>query len=83
MSIENIRAKLLAQLNCHKLEIIDQSALHANHYENKSTSPSHLKIIIDAVEFNGLNRVACHKMINQILKDELNSHLHALSISIK
>ncbi len=64
------------------LEIIDQSELHAGHGGYKSNTLSHVKIKIAALCFDGKSRVQSHRIINDLLSDELNDFLHAMTISI-
>lgn len=80
---ENIQTKL-SVLNPHFLEIVDESALHAGHAGNPNgNAESHFAIKIAAEELKNLSFVKQHRIINNLLKEEFNSGLHALSIKIK
>jgi BolA protein len=81
-----IREKRIEQkltvLKPHYLEIINDSDLHLGHEESKDGVDTHFTIKIAAEKFNGLTKIKQHKIINDLLKDEFHSGLHALSIRI-
>ena len=80
---ENIQTKL-SVLNPHFLEIVDESTLHAGHAGNPNgNAESHFAIKIAAKELDNLSLVKQHRIINNLLKEEFDNGLHALSISIK
>lgn len=63
------------------IKIFDHSELHSNHYTREnSKEPSHLKIIIISSKFEGMAKIARHKLVYNALKDELNTSLHALTL---
>jgi BolA protein len=65
------------------LIITNNSALHANHLGNTSKDgESHFSIEIAAIKLENLSKIEQHKIINNLLKDEFNNGLHALSIKI-
>lgn len=78
--IDRIKSKLDV-LKPHYCEIIDESHKHADH-TNDSTE-SHFIIKISSDTFTNKTLLAGHKIIHQLLEDELASGLHALSINIK
>ena len=79
--INNIKAKL-ATLTPHYLEVIDNSALHAGHTGVTTSEETHLKIIIASDVFNEISKLKQHQIINELLADEFEQGLHALSIKI-
>ena len=80
---ERIETKL-SVLNPRFLEVVDQSTLHAGHAGNiNGDVESHFTIKIAAKELDYLSMIKQHRIINNILKDEFDNGLHALSISIK
>lgn len=84
MNRKEIIETKLSVLNPHFLEIIDQSSLHAGHAGNPSgDEESHFAIKIAAKELEGLSMIKQHRIINNILKDEFDNGLHALSIIVK
>lgn len=72
----------LSILNPNFLEIINQSHLHANHYEEAKNGNTHFKIIIGSAGFKDLSRIKIHQLIYEILKEDLKTTIHALSIKI-
>jgi stress-induced morphogen len=78
-----IEAKLNAALPVASLVIQDKSYMHVGHAENLSTGQAaqetHLHIIIKSSRFNNLDTLARHKILYNILKDEI-AKLHAISI---
>ena len=75
-------AHKLAVLKPHYLEIINDSHLHINHSESPGLDDSHFTIKISSTELEHKNRLQQHKMINELLKEEFSSGLHALSIKV-
>lgn len=80
---KNIEIKLNT-LNPYFIEVIDKTSLHAGHMSNiTKNSESHFTINIAAKQIDGLSLLEQHRIINQILKNEFDNGLHALSINIK
>lgn len=75
-----IEAKLNSALPVASLVIQDKSYMHVGHAENlQATQETHLHIIIKSSRFNNLDTLARHKILYNILKDEI-AKLHAISI---
>lgn len=64
------------------LEIVDDSGKHAGHAGSSGAGETHFSIRIAAESLNGLGRVHAHRAINDALKTEFDTGLHALSIRI-
>lgn len=77
-----MRLKLTAAFNPSFLEVKDESHLHQGHIGAHSEGESHFRVRIAATEFQGLARVAMHRLINTVLAEELKSRVHALAIEI-
>jgi len=75
--INEIKTRL-EQLAPTRLDIQDDSALHAGHQGNGGGGHFTVTIISDA--FCGLPAVARHRMIYQALSDLMPQKIHALSI---
>lgn len=71
--------QVLDALKPHYLEITDQTHLHANHSKGLET---HFEIKISADLLKDKKLLEQHKMINNLLGEEFNNGLHALSIKI-
>jgi BolA protein len=73
----------LSVLNPHTLKISNNSASHTHHAGNpENTGESHFAIEIAAEKLNNLSRLEQHQLINDLLKEEFTSGLHALSIKV-
>jgi BolA family transcriptional regulator, general stress-responsive regulator len=77
---ERMRQKLAAAFAPIHLEIIDDSARHAGHAGHDPKGETHFKIKIAGAAFEGLSRIARHRLIYQALADELKERVHALNI---
>ncbi|KAJ3641492.1 hypothetical protein Zmor_027999 [Zophobas morio] len=75
----SIRQKLTSQLQTTHLEIINESYMH-NVPKNSET---HFKVVVVSNKFADLPLIKRHRLVNDILKQELNSGVHALSIIAK
>lgn len=63
------------------LEITDESQLHAGHAGHDGRTESHFAIKIISNAFSNKKLVQKHRMVNEVLKNEFISGLHALKIS--
>lgn len=81
MTVEaTIRTKLAAAFRPLSLEIINESHLHHGHHGSPGTGESHFRVHIVAEGFAGKSRVERHRLVNEVLKDELAGPIHALAI---
>lgn len=62
-----------------KIEVRDDSRLHAGH-EGAKSGGGHFAVTIVAPTFRGKNPVQRHQMIYQALGDMMKKEIHALSI---
>lgn len=82
MSAESrMREKLMIALNPTRLDVINESHLHAGHAGSPGTGESHFKVVIVSPAFASKSRVERHRMVNAALADELAGPIHALAIS--
>lgn len=80
--INRIKQKLQA-FSPTFLEIVDESDLHRGHAGHHGNGTSHIRLIISSPEFEGLSRIKSHRMITELLSEELSEGgLHALSIKV-
>lgn len=77
---EIIQRKIRERLSPSVLEVTDESHLHAGHAGAREGGESHFRINVVADQFEGLNRVARQRLINDILRDELAGPIHALAM---
>lgn len=79
--IVEIKKRLQEQLSPTKLEVIDDSHLHAGHAGAKS-GKGHFTVVINSDSFQGKRPLQCHQMIYAALGDMMETDIHALSIKI-
>ncbi len=77
---QTIENRLRSAFSPEQLEVINESHLHANHSSSPGTGESHFHVKIVAKAFEGKSRIECHRMINEILAEELAGPVHALAI---
>lgn len=75
---EELRARL-APLAAQRIELIDDSALHAGH-EGAKGGVGHYRLLIVAAAFAGKSTVARHRLVYDALGDLMRGRIHALSI---
>ena len=84
MAIENeMREKLEKSLAPTSLEVINESHKHAGHAGSPGTGESHFQLNIVSEAFSGKTRLERHRLINEVLKEELAGKIHALAINAK
>jgi BolA family transcriptional regulator, general stress-responsive regulator len=82
MSVEaTIRKKLTEAFAPTRLEVINESHLHAGHRSSPGTGDSHFRVLIVAAAFTGASRVARHRAVNKLLEAELKGKVHALALN--
>ena len=81
MTIESrMREKLMVFLRPTRLDVVNESHLHAGHRSSPGTGESHFRVLIVSEAFTGKSRVERHRMVNDLLSDELKFGVHALAI---
>ena len=80
--LEKVKEKINSELNPEKLLLIDNSYLHANH-KSFDSDKFNLKLIIKSKKLNEMKKIDAHKLVYYILRDEINTKIHALEIDIK
>ena len=82
MKIEDqIRSKLTTAFSPELIEIKNESHLHQGHAGSPNSGESHFRVHIVSARFDGKSRVERHRMINEVLSEELAGPVHALAIS--
>jgi BolA protein len=76
-----IRAVLMNALRPTRLDVINESALHAGHRSSPGTGESHFRVLIVSEHFLGKSRIVRHRMVNEAVASELRSGVHALAIN--
>ncbi len=80
---ERIRAALLATLAPAHVEVVDDSARHAGHAGARPGGETHYSVLVVSSRFEGLARVARHRLVNDALGTEFAGGLHALSLTLR
>jgi BolA protein len=81
MSVEaRIREKLIEALQPTRLDVVNESHLHAGHRDAPGTGESHFRVLVVSSAFAGKSRVARHRLVNEVLAAELKGPVHALAI---
>ncbi|WP_105903211.1 transcriptional regulator BolA [Vibrio gangliei] len=71
-----IERKLQSAFTPIHLEVLNESYMH----NVPPGSESHFKVVLVSESFEGKRLIARHRAINEVLADELENHIHALSI---
>ena len=79
---DKIKEKINEKINPENLILIDNSSFHTKH-KSFDSNKFHLKIIIKSEKLKKMDKIAAHKEIFSILKDEMNNKIHALEIEIQ
>ncbi len=77
---DRIKDKLVTALSPTRIEVVDESHLHAGHAGARPEGETHFRVEIVAAAFAGQNRVARQRMVNDVLAEELADRVHALSM---
>ncbi len=81
MSVETeIRHKLMVALEPIRLDIVNESEMHAGHRNSPGTGESHFRVLIVSKRFTGLSRVARHRLVNETLDGLVGTKVHAFAL---
>ena len=78
--IEKIRSRLVATFTPLECQLVDDSHLHAGH-AGAASGAGHYSVRLVSDRFDGLNRVARHRLVYDCLRDMMTSDIHALNIT--
>ena len=82
MSAEaQIRERLMLALEPVRLDVINESEMHAGHRGSPGTGESHFRLLVVSAKFAGVSRVARHRMVNSALGDLMAGRVHAMAIA--
>lgn len=82
-TVDRIRSTLTQGLAPERLEVIDESALHAGHAGAIPGKTTHVRVRIVSAAFNGKSRIERHRCVNDFLAAEITAGLHALAIEAR
>lgn len=81
MSAEQaMRERLMIALEPTRIDLVNESHLHAGHASSPGTGESHFRLLIVSKMFEGRSRVERHRLVNDALADLLKDRVHALAI---
>lgn len=81
MSVETeIRERLMVALEPTRLDIENESELHAGHRSSPGTGESHFRVLIVSPKFAGQSRVTRHRLVNEALAGIVGGRVHALAL---
>ena len=72
---------MTAALAPSRLDLIDESALHAGHAGARAEGESHFRMLIVTAMFTGKSRLERQRMVFAALADLMRTDVHALSIT--
>ena len=76
-----IRHRLSVALAPSRLDLVDESTLHAGHAGARAEGESHFRVLIVTAMFTGKSRLERQRMVFTALADLMRSDVHALSVT--
>ncbi len=77
--MEQIRSRLDATFAPLECQLEDESHLHAGH-AGAASGAGHYTVRLVSDRFDGLNRIARHRLVYDCLRDMMHRDIHALNI---
>jgi len=78
-----IENKIKESLELKKVKVINNSHLHQHHSSSPKSGNSHFQIVLSHRNMKGLSRIQIHKKIYSELKEEMNTYVHSLEITLE
>lgn len=78
---QRIKEKLIVALTPVRLDVVNESHMHAGHRSSPGTGESHFRVLIVSDAFTGKSRVERHRMVNEALKGDVGGAIHALALA--
>ena len=75
-----IEETLRTQLAPTRLEVVDESHLHAGHSGSREGGETHFRLDVVSAAFEGKSRVERHRLVNGLLDEAFKRGLHALAL---
>ena len=79
---DEIKEKINEKINPENIILVDNSYFHTKH-KSFDSNKFHLKLIIKSKKLKNMDKIAAHKEIFEILKNEMKDRIHALEIEIQ
>lgn len=81
VSAQDIERTLIAALQPQSLQVQDDSHLHAGHAGAREGR--HFSVQVVSERFNGLSRLARHRLVYDALRSQIQQGIHALAIDAR
>ena len=65
-----------------RLEVVNESGMHAGHAGDDGSGESHWRVVIAAPDFAPMSRLARHRAVHAALGEGIIGRLHALALEI-
>ena len=79
---EMITQKLVAAFQPEAIDVQDVSHQHAGHAGWREGGGTHFEVTMRAAVFAGKSRLQRHKLVNEVLADDLAGSIHALQLHL-
>ena len=80
--LKYLKKKIEKNLKIEKINIVDNSIKHKSH-KFFDSNKYHLLLEIQSSDLSNLKKIEAQRRIYKILKDDLNSKIHALELKIR
>jgi BolA protein len=80
---ERIAAALRGAFEAADVDVEDESAKHFGHAGARPGGETHYRVAVVSESFRGKSRVARHRLVNDALRSEFSSGLHALALELR
>lgn len=77
---ERIVQKLAQGLLPSRLDVVNESHLHAGHAGDDGSGETHFHVTVASSLFEGKGRIERQRIVYDLLKDEMAHGVHALSV---
>jgi len=78
--IARMRTRLAATFDPSECQLVDESHLHAGH-AGAASGAGHFRLRLVSGRFEGLGRLARHRLVYDCLRDMMQTEIHALNIT--
>ena len=79
---ERLIERLTGSLAPTTIDVVDESHRHAGHAGARPGGETHYQVEIVSQRFAGMSRIARHRLVHEIVHDEFENGLHALSLKL-
>lgn len=77
---ERIEQLIVTEFTPSSYEVIDESHLHAGHHGHSGRDETHFVVSVTSQAFEGKSLIQRHRMVYDLLKEEIDGGIHALTI---